>query len=272
MFEKHIQKVRGNDNIVAGGNVTVTYGISPDVFAQYVQELGETKQVIRGFFSMLLEHEVPRDQWGSKLLEIAATHKELRLRLETMQSEEPPSVKHLKQAAHQAIEQGRFADAETLLKAHIQGNTCNNTFFNSGGGEQNIAQGDGAIGKQVNTYNITQPVSSDDLQELLKLVAQIKEWLPEQMPNEPRQCTDTATALPYLEQSLAISQEIGDRAKEGAALNNIGQIYYMQGDYATALRYLEQSLAIYRMIGDKASEAAILSNIAQLHYVRATKP
>ncbi len=53
-------------------------------------------------------------------------------------------------------------------------------------------------------------------------------------------------ALPCLEQSLAISREIGDRAGEGATLNNISTTAHARGDYATALGYLEQSLAISR--------------------------
>ena len=46
-------------------------------------------------------------------------------------------------------------------------------------------------------------------------------------------------ALTFLEQSLAIRRAIGDRAGEGATLNNISQIYDARGDYATALTFLE---------------------------------
>jgi tetratricopeptide (TPR) repeat protein len=42
---------------------------------------------------------------------------------------------------------------------------------------------------------------------------------------------------------------------EGTTLNNISQIYKARGDYATALKYLEQSLAIRKEIGDRAGEA-----------------
>src|SRR3954447_18910131 len=41
-------------------------------------------------------------------------------------------------------------------------------------------------------------------------------------------------------------------AREGATLNNLSQIYKARGDYETALKYLEQSLQIQREIGDKA--------------------
>ena len=79
---------------------------------------------------------------------------------------------------------------------------------------------------------------------------------------------DYATALTYLEQSLAIQREIGDKAGEGTTLNNLSQIYDARGDYATALTYLEQSLAIRREIGDKAGEGATLNNLSQIFKAR----
>ena len=73
--------------------------------------------------------------------------------------------------------------------------------------------------------------------------------------------SDYDTALRYLEQSLAIRQQIGDRSGEGTTLNNISQIYDAKGDYDTALRYLERSLAIQQQIGDIAGLAATLHNM-----------
>ncbi|OJA03530.1 tetratricopeptide repeat protein, partial [Bathymodiolus thermophilus thioautotrophic gill symbiont] len=72
-------------------------------------------------------------------------------------------------------------------------------------------------------------------------------------------------ALPYLETSLAICQEIDDKAGEGAVLNNISQIYKAQGDYTIALTYLTDSLTICQEIGDKAGEGATLNNISQIY-------
>jgi uncharacterized protein YozE (UPF0346 family) len=50
--------------------------------------------------------------------------------------------------------------------------------------------------------------------------------------------------------------------EEGTTLNNISQIYKVQGDYTTALTHLTNSLAIYQEIGDKAGEGTTLNNIA----------
>ncbi|HHS84335.1 MAG TPA: tetratricopeptide repeat protein [Gammaproteobacteria bacterium] len=76
------------------------------------------------------------------------------------------------------------------------------------------------------------------------------------------------TALSYLNQSLAIRQEIGDRSGEGTTLNNISQIFNARGDYETALSYLEQSLVIQRDIGDRSGEAATRNNISQIYDAR----
>jgi len=76
------------------------------------------------------------------------------------------------------------------------------------------------------------------------------------------------TALPYLEQSLEICRQIGDRAGEGATLNNISQIFKAQGEYETALGYLKQSLDIFRQIGDRAGEATTLNNISAIYWAQ----
>jgi tetratricopeptide (TPR) repeat protein len=79
---------------------------------------------------------------------------------------------------------------------------------------------------------------------------------------------DYDTALKYLEESLEILREIGDRAGEGGALNNISQIYRARGDYDTALKYLEESLEILREIGDRAGEGTTMNNIGQIYDAR----
>ncbi|OQY30691.1 MAG: hypothetical protein B6I38_06970 [Anaerolineaceae bacterium 4572_5.1] len=76
---------------------------------------------------------------------------------------------------------------------------------------------------------------------------------------------DYTTALTYLQDSLAIQQQIGDKAGEGTTLNNISQIYDAQGDYTTALTYLQDSLAIRKQIGDKAGLCPTLFNMGHIH-------
>ena len=76
---------------------------------------------------------------------------------------------------------------------------------------------------------------------------------------------DYDTALHFLKQSLAITQEIGDKKGEGTILNNISQIFKAHGDYDTALHFLKQSLAITQEVGNKAGEGTTLNNISQIY-------
>lgn len=75
-------------------------------------------------------------------------------------------------------------------------------------------------------------------------------------------------ALVYLEKSLAIQREIDDRAGEGTTLNNISGVFLARGDYGKALEYLEMSLEITREIGDRSGEGTTLNNISQIYDAR----
>lgn len=76
---------------------------------------------------------------------------------------------------------------------------------------------------------------------------------------------DYEQALNYLNQSLAIRQEIGDKSGEGTTLNNMATTAHARGDYDTALNYLKQSLAIQQEIGDVAGLCATLFNMRHIH-------
>ena len=90
-------------------------GVSPELFAEYVKKLALTEEIVERFFTILEQRQTPRDEWDRKLQEIAAQYKELLRRLEFVQSEDP-RVLELKAQARQAIEAGRFDEAETRLK------------------------------------------------------------------------------------------------------------------------------------------------------------
>jgi tetratricopeptide (TPR) repeat protein len=66
------------------------------------------------------------------------------------------------------------------------------------------------------------------------------------------------SALAAFQRALPIAPTKTD---EGATLNNLSQISQARGDYDTALRYLEQSLAIQREIGNKAGLMVTLHNM-----------
>ena len=72
-------------------------------------------------------------------------------------------------------------------------------------------------------------------------------------------------ALDYYQRALTVLQEIGDRAGEGQMLYQIGSIYQIWADYPQALDYYQQALAILQDVGDRATEGATLSNIGTVY-------
>ncbi|NEP79598.1 MAG: CHAT domain-containing protein, partial [Okeania sp. SIO3B3] len=72
-------------------------------------------------------------------------------------------------------------------------------------------------------------------------------------------------ALSYFQQSLKISQEIGDRSGEGANLNNIGAVYKSLGKYEESLSYYHQSLEITQEVGNRSGEGTNLNNIGSVY-------
>ena len=276
------QEVRGDGNIFSGtGDVTVNkyYDISEVRFDELMDHLCITDLALRNFFKILEENQVPRDDLDNKLREIAGQYKELLLRLETVQSEDP-QVQRLKEEAGQAIEAADYAKAEELLNQAEARDV------------QAIEQLEEAIKQQqdaVRQRRISAAASNVDnakLQRIQLRYAKAAEYwqkaaalLPEDQKQDRAYYLNEAgydfhrvsrynEALPLFEQSLAIGRELGDKAGEGSTLNNISQSYDARGDYTTALTYLEQSLVIMQEIGDKAGEGATLNNLATTAYAK----
>ena len=76
-----------------------------------------------------------------------------------------------------------------------------------------------------------------------------------------------AEAAPYLDESLAIARELGDRWRIGGALQLLGLASLAQGDLANARRHLEEGLAVARETGSKYEIAAATNGLAQLYRV-----
>lgn len=77
---------------------------------------------------------------------------------------------------------------------------------------------------------------------------------------------DFETAVEYLEKSLRITREVGDKHGEASNLNNIGRIRRAEGDFGTALKFLKESLEISREIGEREGESMTLNNLSQVHH------
>ena len=76
--------------------------------------------------------------------------------------------------------------------------------------------------------------------------------------------TDFASAIAHHEQALVLAREIGDRAAEAFALNNIGAQLSALGDFAAARPRFETSVDIARESGAPQYELFALHNLAQI--------
>ncbi|KAG5896344.1 hypothetical protein JTB14_005824 [Gonioctena quinquepunctata] len=72
-------------------------------------------------------------------------------------------------------------------------------------------------------------------------------------------------AVTYYEENLTLMQDLGDIAAQGRACGNLGNTYYLLGDFAQAIRYHEERLSIARQFGDKAAERRAHSNLGNSH-------
>ena len=80
----------------------------------------------------------------------------------------------------------------------------------------------------------------------------------------PNFLDDFTSARSLTEESLAISQELGDKEGVAASLYNLGSLAVDQGDYPSARALNEQSLAIYRELGHKGGVANSLDGLGSI--------
>ncbi|XP_033119139.1 G-protein-signaling modulator 2-like [Anneissia japonica] len=73
------------------------------------------------------------------------------------------------------------------------------------------------------------------------------------------------TAIDYYEANLKLVRELGDRAAQGRACGNLGNTYYLLGDFDVAIKYHEERLFIAKEFGDKAAERRAYSNLGNAH-------
>jgi tetratricopeptide (TPR) repeat protein len=75
------------------------------------------------------------------------------------------------------------------------------------------------------------------------------------------------SALSSWQRALAIARELTDRRLEGAALGNIGSVYFtLLHQQDSALRYYRDALAIQRAVGDDRGAGLTLNNLGRLYH------
>lgn len=268
---------------IHGPNATVNYNNMPPNWTQYTEEFGVTKAALTSFFKILQEPQVPPGDLDSKLREFACQHKELKLRLQVISSDDP-EVKVLKKQAEQAFEDGDYDRAAALLNQAKERDRAAVTTQKASLAEQQAAlekrqlsEAESCVGQALlQRLQYRYEKSAQYYQEAAAALpegrkAERADYLGA-AGNGLHRIARYIEALRLYEQSLSIAREIGDRKQEGAMLNNISQIYDAQGEYGKALKHLQQSLKIYRELRDKEGEGATLNNISQIYNAKGDYP
>lgn len=76
-----------------------------------------------------------------------------------------------------------------------------------------------------------------------------------------------SAAAQALGQALGSYRELGDRLGQANALNDLGVVHRMDGQYPVAAEVLDQALSIYRALGDRLGEANAQHDLGALRLV-----
>jgi len=87
-----------------------------------------------------------------------------------------------------------------------------------------------------------------------------------------RQQSDYPAARAWLEESLAIQRQLGDRWGMATSLNNLGTVAWDQGDFPSTRAWLEESLAIMRELGDRWGIARSMTNLGNVAWEQGDYP
>ncbi|XP_047444996.1 G-protein-signaling modulator 2 isoform X2 [Mugil cephalus] len=72
-------------------------------------------------------------------------------------------------------------------------------------------------------------------------------------------------AAEYYEENLAIVKELGDRAAQGRTYGNLGNTYYLLGNFRKAVASHEQRLRIAKEFGDRSAERRAYCNLGNAY-------
>jgi len=101
--------------------------------------------------------------------------------------------------------------------------------------------------------------SQDTKEKSLKIMIFVSSWLRGKII-----FTSSETSSQYLEESLDIRIETGDKRGTAISLNSLGMVSFDQGNYERAKKYLEESLVINNEIGNKSGIADCIYNFGNI--------
>ena len=64
-----------------------------------------------------------------------------------------------------------------------------------------------------------------------------------------------------MQESLALYRDLGDHGGQADALNGLGRVYWLTGDYPAAAGCLQQALELFRDLGHRRGQAQALNGL-----------
>eukprot|EP00093_Oithona_nana_P015111 15111.XXX_998077_1001913_1 [CDS] Oithona nana genome sequencing. len=96
-----------------------------------------------------------------------------------------------------------------------------------------------------------------------KHIGRLSHQDPGEFPEEVKSLFEKA--VQYYEQNMGLMVEIGDRAAQGRACGNLGNVHYLLGNFSRAIHFHQERLKIAREFGDRAAERRAHSNLGNAH-------
>lgn len=194
---------------------------------------------------------------------------------ETNSVKSKPSVKDtdlLLQKAEKLFDQGKFQESlqqyqQVLNIYRQQGDRLGESIALTGIGMAHVSlrQEASAIANLQNALTLIQSpapnLSNADKQRYRKAEGETKY----QLGRAYISLEQYAKALPLLEESLKIRQEVGDRYREGKTLATIGIFYVKNYEFPRSVEYFENGLAISIAEKNRASEGQTLFYLASIY-------
>ncbi len=75
-------------------------------------------------------------------------------------------------------------------------------------------------------------------------------------------------SIAYLQDSLALKEELGDQQGVAIVYNRIAAVHWSRGDYTSAAEYMNRSLEIRERIGDRWGAATAYNNLGIVYYTQ----
>ena len=88
-----------------------------------------------------------------------------------------------------------------------------------------------------------------------KHIGRLSHQDPGEFPEEVK--TLFEKAVQYYEQNMTLMVEIGDRAAQGRACGNLGNVHYLLGNFSRAIHFHQERLKIAREFGDRAESMSL---------------